>query len=123
MKKLMALWFVAVGVVGALLMAPAHAGFFGSSGTEPVQVQDLDKLKKNGIKQVVVPYFRVNVLTKLNKTAKSSSGLFGGGKASAKSSMFTQWSAPDSALLQKSLTTPGPSWSSNSLPPVLMSCH
>ncbi|GAB5604923.1 hypothetical protein [Sideroxyarcus sp. TK5] len=63
--------------------------------------ENLSKLKKHGVKQVVVPYFKVNVHTKLNKTAKAKSGLFGGGNASAKASMFTEWTDPDTKMLQQ----------------------
>lgn len=62
---------------------------------------NLSKLKKHGIKQLVVPYFKVNVHTKLNKTAQARSGLFGGGNASAKSAMFTEWTNPDLKMLQQ----------------------
>lgn len=63
--------------------------------------QNLSKLKKHGIKQLVVPYFKVNVHTKLNKTARAKSGLFGGGNASAKVAMFTEWNDPDLKMLQQ----------------------
>jgi hypothetical protein len=63
--------------------------------------ENLSKLKKHGVKQVVVPYFKVNVHTKLNKTATAKSGLFGSGNASAKAAMFTEWNNPDTKMLQQ----------------------
>lgn len=48
-----------------------------------------------------MPYFKVIAHTKLHKTAQARSGLFGGGRAEAKSAMFTQWKEPDLALLQR----------------------
>ena len=77
------------------------------TASAPAQAKDtlnddnLSKLKKNGVKQLVVPYFKVNVHTKLNKTAQAKSGLFGGGNASAKAAMFTEWNDPDTKMLQQ----------------------
>jgi hypothetical protein len=62
---------------------------------------NLSKLKKHGVKQLVVPYFKVNVHTKLNKTTKARGGLFGGGNAQAKAAMFTEWTDPDVKVLQQ----------------------
>lgn len=74
---------------------------FAAAATDVLDDDNLSKLKKHGIKQLVVPYFKVNIHTKLNKTAQARSGLFGGGNASAKSSMFTEWKDPDLKALQQ----------------------
>lgn len=71
------------------------------AGDDLLKDDNLSKLKKHGVKQLVVPYFKVNVHTKLNKTAKAKSGLFGGGNASAKTAMFTEWTDPDVKVLQQ----------------------
>jgi len=85
------------------LAVPVMLAFFATAhaGDDLLKDDNLSKLKKHGIKQLVVPYFKVNVHTKLNKTARAKSGLFGGGKAEAKSSMFTEWTDPDLEMLQQ----------------------
>lgn len=82
---------------------PVMLAFFANAhaGDDILKEDNLSKLKKHGVKQVVVPYFKVNVHTKLNKTAKAKSGLFGGGNASAKAAMFTEWNDPDTKMLQQ----------------------
>lgn len=80
----------------------ALLGFFCTAqATDLINDDKIAKLKDNGVKQIVIPYFKVNIHTKLNKTARASSGLFGGGNAQAKSAMFTEWAAPDLDMLQK----------------------
>lgn len=85
------------------LAVPVMLAFFANAHAADDLLKDdnLSKLKKHGVKQLVVPYFKVNVHTKLNKTAKAKSGLFGGGGASAKAAMFTEWSDPDVKVLQQ----------------------
>jgi len=82
-----------------LLAFNSQAGMFGGK-EEALKDENLSKLKKNGVKQLVIPYFQVNVHTKLNKTAQAKSGMFGGG-AQAKAAMFTEWTDPDNKLLQQ----------------------
>lgn len=77
------------------------AAFFNVYAAELIRGENVAKLKDNGIKQVIIPYFKVNIHTKLNKTARASSGLFGSGSAQAKSAMFTEWASPDLEMLQK----------------------
>lgn len=80
-------------------VSAAHAGMFGGK-EEGFKEENLSKLKKNDVKRIVVPYFKVNVHTKLNKTSKASGSIFGGG-AKAKASMFVEWSDPDTKMLQQ----------------------
>lgn len=74
---------------------------FTAQAKDNLTDDNLPKLKKNGVKQLVVPYFKVNVHTKLNKTVEARSGLFGGGNAQAKAAMFTEWTDPDLKVLQQ----------------------
>lgn len=89
-----------IPLLAVCFVSSAQAGLFGGKA-ELLKEDNISKLKRQGVKHIIVPYFKVNILTKLNKTAKAKSGLFGGGNASAKAAMFTDWTDPDTKVLQQ----------------------
>lgn len=87
-----------VGCIGAL----PHTALAQES--EPalvaIQTKAVQPVLDGAARRLVVPSFKLLVHTKLNKTAQAKSGLFGSGKASAKSAMFTQWKDAEPQALQ-----------------------
>jgi hypothetical protein len=83
------------------MMSPSvHAGPIGGDD-QKLTDQNLNYIKSNDIKRVVIPSFTVIFHTKANKSEQSKRGLFSSNKSNAKSAMFVEWKNPDLNLLQK----------------------